>query len=134
VLLRLVLLFASASVLRMANEQQQVPNCCESESIKLSQSQIKTLVKKTEPIHVPCCADTLHINGVVVLAISVDPQGNVTCAKMVSGDPLIIGVVIDSVKQWKFQPYNSKGIEKLFCGQLALRLQANEHAVKYKIV
>jgi outer membrane biosynthesis protein TonB len=134
VLLRLVLLFALASVLLMANEQQQVPSCCESESEKLSQLQVKALVKKTEPIHAPCCADMLHIGGTVVLAISVDAQGNVTCVHRVSGDPLIIGVAIDSVRQWKFEPYNSKGIKKVFCGHVALRFQANEHVVKYKII
>jgi outer membrane biosynthesis protein TonB len=132
--LRLVLLFALASVLLMANEQQQVPSCCESESEKLSQSQVRALVKKTEPIDAPCCADMLHISGTVVLAISVDPFGNVACLQTVSGHPLIIGVAIDSVRQWKFEPYTSKGIKKTFCGQVALRFQANEHAVKYKII
>jgi outer membrane biosynthesis protein TonB len=99
VLIRLVLLVSLASVLLMANEQQQVPSCCEPESEKLSQSQVKALVKKTEPIHPPCCADMLHISGTVVLAISVDPQGNVSCVRVVSGDPLIIGVTLDSVRQ-----------------------------------
>jgi TonB family protein len=128
------LLFALASVLQMANGQQQVPSCCEPESEKLSQSQAKALVKKTEPIHVPCCADMLHISGTVVLAISVDAQGNVTCVQMVSGNPLITGVAIDSVRQWKFEPYTSKGIKKSFCGQVTFHFQANEHAVKYKII
>jgi outer membrane biosynthesis protein TonB len=110
------LLFALTSVLQMANVQQQVPSCCESDSEKLSQSQVKALVKKTEPIHAPCCADMLHISGTVVLAISVDGQGNVICVQMVSGHPLIIGVAIDSVRQWKFDPYTSKTIKKSFCG------------------
>jgi len=30
--------------------------------------------------------------------------------------------------------FASKGVKKGFCGQLALCFQANEHAVKYKIV
>jgi len=78
----------------------------------------------------------LHISGTVVLAIPVpvDPQGNVVCVQRVSGHPLIIGVAIVSVRRWKFEPYASKGVKKGFCGQLALRFQANEHAVKYKMV
>jgi hypothetical protein len=84
-LLRPLLLFALASVFLMANEQKQVPGCCEPESEKLSQSKVKALVEKTEPIHAPCCADMLHISGTVVLAISVDPQGNVACVQTVSG-------------------------------------------------
>ena len=76
----------------------------------------------------------LHISGTVVLAILVDPQGNVVCVLRVSGHPLIIGVAIDSFRRWKFKPYASKGVKKGFCEQLALRFQANEHAAKYKIV
>ena len=91
-------------------------------------------MKKTEPIQAPCCADMLHISGTVVLVILVDPQGNVVCVQRVSGHPLIIGVAIDSVRRWKFEPYASKGVKKGFCGQLALCFQANEHAVKCKIV
>lgn len=134
VILRLVLLFALASVLLMANEPEQVSGCCEPESEKLTQSQVKALVKKTEPIQAPCCADMLQISGTVVLAISVDLQGNVVCIQMVSGHSLIIGVAIDSVRRWRFKPYPSKGVSNNFCGQLALRFRANEHAVKYKIL
>src|ERR1700682_175187 len=83
--LRFVLLLALASVFLMANEQKQVPPCCGTESEKLFQPKVKALAKKTEPIHAPCCADMLHISGTVVLAISVDPQGNVACVQMVSG-------------------------------------------------
>jgi len=132
--LRLLLLLALASVILMANEQKQVPNCCEPESEKLAQSKVKALVKQTEPIHAPCCADMLHISGTVVLAISVDPQGNVAYMQTVWGHPLIIGVAIDSVRQWKFEPYTSQGVKKAFCGQVALRFQANEYGVKYKII
>jgi len=130
--LRLLLLFAVASVTLMANEQKQVPNCCEPESEKLYQSKVKALVKHTEPIHAPCCADMLHISGTIALAISVDPNGNVACVQRVSGHPLIIGVAIDSVRQWKFELYTSQGVKKPFCGRVALRFQ--EYGVKYKII
>jgi hypothetical protein len=55
-------------------------------------------------------------------------------ARVVSGDPLVIGVAMDSVRQWKFKPYNSRGTNKAFCGRVALRFQANERTVKYKII
>ena len=90
--------------------------------------------KNTEPIDAPCCAEMLHINGTIVLEISVDLGGDVTCVQMVSGHPLIIGVAIDSVRRWKFQPYSSQGTKKSFCGQVALRFRANEHGVKFKIL
>jgi|HubBroStandDraft_3_1064219.scaffolds.fasta_scaffold408018_1 hypothetical protein len=68
----------------------------------------------------------LHISGTVVLAISLDTEGDVTCVQMDSGHPLIVGVAIDSVGRWKFHSYASDGIKKSFCSQVALRLQATE--------
>src|SRR5215469_16567896 len=102
-LIRFVLLFAVASVC-LAEPAKFAPACCERESERLSRRQMKALVKKTEAIQAPCCADMLHINGSVVLTITVDPSGNVTCVQVVSGHPLIIGVAIDSVRRWKFRP------------------------------
>lgn len=133
VLLRFVLLSALASPLT-ANSQGQVPACCGLESEKLSQRQVKALVETTAPIQAPCCADMLHINGTLVLTISVDPGGNVTCVQMVSDHPLVVGVAIDSVRRWKFHPYGSKGIKKRFCEQIAVRFKATEYGVRYEIV
>jgi len=87
--IRLALLFALASVSLVTNERKQVLSCCEPGSEKLSEPEVRALVKKTEPIQDPCCADMLHISGTVVLAILVDPQGNLVCER-VSGHPLII--------------------------------------------
>jgi hypothetical protein len=75
------LLFAVASLRLAASEPYLPPACCERESEGLSQRQMKALVKKTEPIQAPCCPDRLHISGTVVLAITVDPTGNVTCVR-----------------------------------------------------
>src|SRR6266513_1101940 len=83
-ILRLVVLFALASVLLIAKEQP-LPDCCAPESDKLSQLQVKALIHKTEPIYAPCCADMLHISGTIVLEISVDSKGDVTCVQVVSG-------------------------------------------------
>jgi TonB family protein len=133
-ILRFVLLFALVSTILIAKQRQPSSDCCDSASENLSQQQIKALVYKTEPIHAPCCADMLHISGTVVLAISVDPKGDVTCVQLVSGHPLIVGVAIDSVRRWKFQPYTPAGLKKSFFGKVALRFQANEHRVKYRVI
>jgi len=133
-LLRFVLLFAVASVRVAASQQNLAPACCERESERLSQRQVRAQVEQTRPIQAPCCADMLRISGTVVLAITVDFEGNVTCVQAPSGHPLIIGVAIDSVRQWKFRPYVLKGVAKAFCGEVALRFRANEHSVKYKML
>lgn len=132
--LRLVVLFALASSLLMAKPQEPLRDCCGPDGERLSPQQVKTLVHKTEPIHAPCCANMLHISGTVVLTISVGPKGDVTCTKMISGHPLIVGVAMDSVRRWKFQQYAPGGVKKSFCGQIALRFRADEHGVKYRVI
>lgn len=133
-LFRFFLLFAVASVRLAGSHQDLPPACCERVSERLSQRQMKALVKKTAPIQAPCCADMLRINGTVVVAITVDPTGNVVCVQMVSGHPLIIGAAIDSVRHWKFRPFAMKGVAKAFCGEVAVRFRANEYGVRYKMV
>lgn len=120
--------FSLAPWLLTASAQEKLPTCCEPECETLSQRQAEALVEKTEPILAPCCADMLHLKGTVVLAISVDSDGNVTCVKVISGPPLMFGVTIESVRLWKFRPYTSLTAKKSFCGQLALHLETNaEH-------
>ena len=56
------------------------------------------------------------------------------CALIVSEHPLIAGVAIDSVRQWRFRPCIGKGLKRNFCGRVALHYEANERAVKYKVI
>jgi hypothetical protein len=42
--------------------------------------------------------------------------------------------IIDSVRQWRFRPYTTKGVKRKFCGRVVLRFEANEHAVKYEVI
>jgi hypothetical protein len=123
-----------AQALLSAKQQQLLIDCCEPESEKLSQQQVKARVKKTEPIFAPCCADMLHIRGTVVLATTADAEGNVTCVQMVSGPPLVIGVTIDSVRRWKFRPYALRRLKKTVCGHVVLQYRATQYGVKYKVV
>jgi outer membrane biosynthesis protein TonB len=100
----------------------------------MSPRQVNALVDKTEPIQTPCCGHGLHIEGTIVLAISVDADGEVTCVTIVSGHPLIIGSAIDSVRRWKFRSYVVNGLKKSFCGKVTLRYKATDAEVKYDVV
>jgi outer membrane biosynthesis protein TonB len=128
--LMVALTFASL----LANQEKSVAKCCTSEADRLSPQRIKALLDKTKPIHSPCCADMLRIRGTIVLSIAVGTDGEVTCVAYVSGHPTIIGVAIDSVRQWRFRPHAVKGLKKNFCGRVALRYEATEHAVKYEVI
>jgi len=70
----------------------------------------------------------------MVVSILADTDGEVTCVEYVSGHPLFIAVTIDSIRSWKFSSYTVKGLKKKFCGRITLRFEANEYAVKYKVI
>jgi hypothetical protein len=53
---------------------------------------------------------------------------------MLSGHPLIIGSVIDSVRRWKFRPYALNGQKKSFCGKVTLSYVATDYEVKYEAI
>jgi hypothetical protein len=68
------------------------------------------------------------------MALAVDEKDEITCVQIISGHPLIIGTAIDSVRQWKFRPYVVRGLRKGFCGRIAIRYQASEHGVRYRVI
>jgi Gram-negative bacterial TonB protein C-terminal len=89
------------------------------------------MVLETGPIQLPGRA---HIDTTVVLAVTVDAAGKVTCLQYILGHPLIISSAIDSVKQWKFRAYILRGRPKSFCGRIALWIKGNDQGVKYGVV
>jgi outer membrane biosynthesis protein TonB len=130
---RFLLVFALASTVLVAAQKKSVPSCCLSGAERVSPQQVKALLSKTEPIQAPCCGHKLHIDGIIVLEIAVDANGDVTCVTMLSGHPLIIGSVIDSVRRWKFRPYAVNGQKKSFCGKVTLSYVATDYEVNVAI-
>jgi hypothetical protein len=99
----------------------------------LSTKKMKSRVRHTLPIDPPCCAKDLILTGTLILEITIDEEGNPTCAKAVVGNPLIIGSAIHSVSGWKFKPYTEDGQRKSFHGQLAISYRASERDVTFKL-
>jgi periplasmic protein TonB len=62
-----------------------------------------TPVSKVEPVYPPL-AKQARVQGVVVLQVTVNPQGSVENLKVVTGHPLLIQAAIDAVKNWKYEP------------------------------
>jgi periplasmic protein TonB len=52
----------------------------------------------------PILAKAVHVHGDVVIDSVIDPNGNVTQMKLVSGNPLLVTAAFDAVGQWKYQP------------------------------
>ena len=133
-LLRFSLIVAFTFAPLVASQVKPLTHCCTPGADRLSHRTIKAVLDKTEPIQAPCCAEMFHIKGIMVLSVAVDTDGKVKCVEYVSGPPLIIGVSIDSVRQWRFHPYFVKGEKENFCGRISLRFGANEYSLKYEVL
>jgi TonB family protein len=66
------------------------------------------LVTKVHPEYPPD-AKAQKIQGVVVLTVIIDKEGNVSEIQLISGHPLLAPAAIEAVKQWKYRPFLLKG-------------------------
>ena len=79
-------------------QQKQVLDCRAPNAEKLSPRKVKSLLLVSEPIQVEV-RDLVHLESTVVLAIGAHGGGNVSCLQVISGHPLIIPAVMDSVSR-----------------------------------
>src|SRR5262245_12433385 len=68
----------------------------------------------------PAMARQARIEGQVLVDILVDRKGQVTCAQLISGHPLLVASAIDAAKDWKFRPVKQHGKAVSFYGHLRL--------------
>ena len=70
------------------------------------------LTKRVNPAY-PSDARDQRIQGVVLLTVIIDKEGNVSTADLISGHPLLAPAAIDAVRQWKYKPYllNGQAVE-----------------------
>lgn len=61
------------------------------------------LIRKVEPEY-PELAKRARVQGVVILQVLVDEQGNVADVKIIRGHPLLNQAAVEAVKQWKYSP------------------------------
>ncbi len=66
------------------------------------------LLTKVQPQY-PQDAKDQHIQGVVVLQVIIDREGNVAHIQLISGHPQLAPAALEAVKQWKYRPYLLNG-------------------------
>lgn len=66
------------------------------------------LIKQVQPVY-PRTAIEMHIEGAVELLATVTKNGNISEAKVLSGDKQLAHAAVDAVKQWKYKPYLLNG-------------------------
>jgi len=68
----------------------------------------KHLIKKPAPNY-PQLAEAAHIQGNVIIEISIDESGSASARRLVSGHPLLAPSAIENIGRWKYQPFDVNG-------------------------
>lgn len=71
----------------------------------------------------PALFRQMRFQGQVLVDILVDDKGNVTCARLVNGHPLVAGAAVDAAKDWTFQPMKQGDKSVFFYGHLSFTFQ-----------
>ncbi len=68
----------------------------------------KNLIAHPEPVYPPI-ARAAQVQGDVLIAAVIDPNGKVTSEKILSGPPMLQQAALDAVRQWTFKPFELNG-------------------------
>lgn len=70
------------------------------------------LVRKVDPEY-PSEARAQSIQGIVLLRVKVDKEGNISSLEAVSGPPELADAAVEAVRLWKYRPYllNGQAVE-----------------------
>ena len=78
------------------------------------------LKERTVSCVIPHLPGNVDAQGTVMAEVQIDVDGNVRCARVLSGHPIIKRAALEAAKQWKFEPLKVDGIAKPYLGILAL--------------
>jgi protein TonB len=68
----------------------------------------KAAIEKVQPTYSPI-ARQMNLTGRVLLDLTVNTDGSVEKADVVSGNPILSSSAVTAAKRWKFQPFQSDG-------------------------
>jgi TonB family protein len=86
----------------------QEPAAASSDEVQVTPAEAELhLLKRVPPVY-PSLAQTTHIQGLVVLEVTIDESGS-TKIRLISGHPMLAPAAIEAVKQWKYKPFERDG-------------------------
>ncbi|MCJ7580847.1 MAG: energy transducer TonB [Candidatus Aminicenantes bacterium] len=84
------------------------------------------LINKVDPVY-PELARLARVEGIVILNVRTDEDGRVDQVKVaVSNDPLLSRAATEAVKQWRYQPFYSKGVRYPILFTVTVRFQLSQ--------
>jgi TonB family protein len=87
-----------------------VPSFLEGQQAKqLPASEVEQHIVKRVTPNYPQMASLAHIQGKVVIDVTIGPDGNVAQLHAVSGHPMLVQAALEAVRWWKYRPFEDKG-------------------------
>lgn len=75
----------------------------------------------------------VNVSGVAVFELMVGKNGRVLKTKVISGHPLAVPRLIESLEKWRFKPLMLDGVAHQTCGQLSLKFSIVENQPKVEV-
>ena len=80
---------------------------------RFSSSELMSRLRKDAPVRRPPVLGQSNIFGVASVGIVVNGNGRVVCTNPVRGNPIGLGAVERSVREWRFKPYLTRRKKRL---------------------
>lgn len=81
-----------------------------------------TAINRVYPTYPPL-ARTVNVSGAVVVEVTIDEQGNVASARVLSGHPLLRDVCLNAARGWKWRPTMLNGTAVKVIGTITFNFQ-----------
>ncbi len=94
---------------------------------QLAQVKYSELKERVVACAVPRLPGTFDGQGTVTVEVQIDEEGNVRCARVLSGGrhPIMRRAALEAAKQWKFEPLKVEGQAKPYVSFLPLVVHWN---------
>lgn len=74
------------------------------QSVQQQEQESTRKLKSSVPPEYPELARRLQLKGTVRVSVTVAPDGRVTSAKEIGGNPVLLDALLRAVKKWKYEP------------------------------
>jgi hypothetical protein len=81
----------------------------------------------------PKTPSSCRCEGVVQVRLLIDASGEVKCIEPGPGHPLLVYSALETLRQWRFQPFVHRGVPVPYVGELSVRFSAGRTGVFAKI-
>ena len=118
----------------LASSPQDAPPCDCADVQAAAIVCLKEMQMSAQVKHIEMQPDRMgnHVNfrGVAVFELMVGKNGHVLEAKVISGHPLAVPLLMGSVNKWRFRPLLRDGAAWRVCGRLSVKFSVVENQPK----